>query len=318
MNRSGLPRVVADGPLAPAVAELLEGKVQLLPWELTESATNEPVDGIYTYGHPHVDGTILDRFTGVKVISNYGVGVDHIRIEDATARRIPVGNTPGILDGATADMAFALLLAAARRVAEGDRYAKGPEFLRYDPGCMLGWEVHGQTLGIIGMGRIGQQVARRARGFDMPVLYHNRNRKFEAEAELGVSYASLEDLLRRSDFVVLTCPLTPQTTRMINERTLAWMKPTAILINIARGAIVDTEEIFKALAEKQIAAAALDVTDPEPLPRNHPLLGLPNVVITPHLGSATIQTRQRMAEVSVQNLLAGLEGKPLLHQVNVI
>lgn len=310
------PRVVVDGPLAPAVEQLLIGKVELLPWEVTQTGTDEVVTGIYTYGHPEVDASILDRLPDVKIISNYGVGVDHIDLAAASQRKIAVGHTPGILDGATADMAFALLLSAARRVVEGDRYARGPDFLRYDPCCMLGWEVHGQTLGIVGMGRIGRQVARRARGFDMNVLYCNRRPQPEAEAELGVTYSSLDDLLEQSDFVVLTLPLTDATRHLIDTRALAFMKRSAILINIARGPVVDTAALTEALQNGTIAAAALDVTDPEPLPRNHVLLTLPNVTIVPHLGSATIQTRQRMAELSVENLLAGLEGRPLLHQAN--
>src|SRR6185437_14645218 len=165
---------------------------------------------IYTYGHPTVDAALLDRLPAVKVISNFGVGVDHIDVAAATARGIPVGNTPGILDGATADMALTLILAAGRRLAEGDRYARGPDFLHYDPSYLLGREVHGSTLGIVGMGRIGEQVARRARGFDMKILYHNRRPRPEVESALGVRYASLDELLAASDYVVLTVPLTPE------------------------------------------------------------------------------------------------------------
>ncbi|HUY93007.1 MAG TPA: D-glycerate dehydrogenase [Pirellulales bacterium] len=314
-RRHGLPRVVADGPLAPAILQLLEGRVAWLPWQMAVEGSREPVDAIYTYGHPHVDGAMLDRLPGVKVISNYGVGVDHIRLADACQRGIPVGNTPGILDGATADLGFALLLASARRLIEGDRYARSPEFTVYDPGYMLGREVHSATLGIVGLGRIGRQVARRARGFDMRVLYHNRRRCPDAEAELGVRYAAFEDLLAESDYVMLTCPLTEETKGLIDARAFSKMKPTATLVNIARGPVVDTQALLEALETGRIAAAALDVTDPEPLPRGHRLLALPNLVIVPHLGSATLETRRRMAEISVDNLLAGLEGRPLPFQV---
>jgi glyoxylate reductase len=251
----------------------------------------------------------------VRVISNYGVGVDHISLDAAEARGIPVGNTPGVLEGATADLAFALLLAAARRVVEGDRYARSPAFVSYDPGFMFGREVHGATLGIIGLGNIGRQVARRARGFDMTVLYHNRRPRPDAERELGVRFASLEELLATSDFVVLCVPLTEGTRGLIGAAELARMRPTATLINIARGPVVDTAALTAALKEGRIASAALDVTDPKPLPRDHELLRLLGVVITPHLGSATEQTRRRMAELSVENLLAGLRGEPLPHQV---
>jgi glyoxylate reductase len=304
------PRVLADLPVSSVVTELIAGRAELVPWDVAG-----PVAGIYTYGHPTVDAAMLDRLAGVRVISNFGVGVDHIDVVAAAARGIPVGNTPGVLDGATADQAFALLLAAGRRLVEGDRYARGPKFLRYDPSYMLGREVHGATAGIIGLGRIGEQVARRARGFDMTVLYCNRRRKPEAEAALGVRHVTRDELLATSDYVVLTVPLTDETRRLIGRAELARMKPTAILVNAARGAIVDTAALTEALAARRIYAAALDVTDPEPLPRDHPLLGLDNVIITPHLGSATEQTRRRMAEMSIENLLSGLAGRPLPYRM---
>src|SRR5262245_47599030 len=309
-----LPKVIADTPLAPAIHALLLGQVEILPWSAA-AQKQSVVAALYTYGHPLVDGPLLDRLPGLKVISNYGVGVDHIRLPEAARRGIPVGNTPGILDGATADMAFTLLLAAGRRLAEGDRYARGPAFTHYDPGYMLGREVHGSTLGIIGLGRIGRQIARRARGFEMNLLYHNRRRDESAEAPLGVRYAAFEELLAAADYVVLSCPLTDATRGLMGAAALAQMRPTATLINISRGPVVDTAALTAALQERRIYAAALDVTDPEPLPRDHPLLSLDNVIIAPHLGSATEQTRQKMAEISVENLLRGLAGQPLLHEV---
>jgi glyoxylate reductase len=305
------PRVLADLPVSPVVLELLGDRVELVPWNATGR-----IDAIYTYGHPTVDAAMLDRLTGVKVISNFGVGVDHIDVRAATERGIPVGNTPGILDGATADLAFALLLAAGRRVVEGDRYARGPNFTHYDPSFMLGREVHGSTLGILGMGRIGRQVALRAQGFGMTVLYHNRRRNDEAEVALKARYATKDELLATADYIVLTVPLTPETRGLIGRGELAKMKPTATLVNVARGAIVDKDALTEALASRRIHAAALDVTDPEPLPRDHPLLKLNNVIITPHLGSATEETRRKMAEVSVENLFAGLAGRELLFRVN--
>ncbi len=294
---------------------MLLGRVELLPWAAARESGAERIEAIYTYGHPLVDADILQRLPAVRVISNFGVGVDHIDVAAAATRGIPVGNTPGILDGATADQAFALLLAAARRLVEGDRYARSPDFLRYDPSHLVGREVHGSTLGILGMGRIGEQVARRARAFDMTVLYHNRRRRPVVEEALGVRYVSRDELLAAADYVVLTVPLTPETQRLIGRAELARMKPTAALINVARGAIVDTAALTEALTARTIACAALDVTDPEPLPRDHPLLRLNNVTIAPHLGSATEQTRRRMAEVSVENLMAGLAGRPLPFQV---
>ncbi|WP_231749486.1 2-hydroxyacid dehydrogenase [Tautonia plasticadhaerens] len=305
-----LPRVIADGPLDPTVLGLLDGRVELLPWE-AEPAEPGTVDGVYTYGHPTVDDAMLDRLPGLLVVSNYGVGVDHIDVAAALDRGIPVGNTPGVLDGATADLAFALLLAAARRLAEGDRYARSDGFTRYDPGHMLGLEVHGSTLGILGMGRIGEKVARRALGFEMDVLYHNRNPRPEVESALGLRHAGFEELLSRSDFVVLCVPLTDQTRGLIGARALSLMKPSAVLVNVSRGPVVVTDDLLAALRGGTIAAAGLDVTDPEPLPRGHGLLGLDNLVITPHLGSATDRTRRRMAEISVENLLAGLDRRPL-------
>jgi len=308
-----LPRIIADTPLAANVLELLAGHVAVLPW----AEAHGGVQGIYTYGHPRVDSALLDRLPELRVISNFGVGVDHIDVAAAAARGIPVGNTPGILDGATADLAFALLLAAGRRLAEGDRYARGPDFLHYDPGYMLGREIHGSTLGIIGLGRIGAQVARRARAFDMTVLYHNRRRRPD-EASLGARQVTFDELLAAADYIVLTVPLTPETHGLIGRAAFARMKPTATLINVARGPVVDTPALTEALATRRIYAAAVDVTDPEPLPRDHPLLRLDNLTITPHLGSATEQTRQRMAEISVENLLAGLQGRPLRHAVTPV
>lgn len=306
------PRVLADLPLAPAITDMVRDQVELLPWQ-----SPGPIDAIYTYGHPTVDAALLDRHPGVRVVSNFGVGVDHIDVAAATARNIPVGNTPGVLDGATADMAFTLLLAAGRRLVEGDRYARGPDFLRYDPSYMLGREIHGQTLGIIGMGRIGAQVARRALGFSMRVLYHNRRRRPDIEQALGVTFMPRDELLATADYVVLTVPLTSETRHLIGPAELAKMKPTSILINVSRGPVVDTAALTAALANRTIYAAGLDVTDPEPLPRGHPLLKLDNVTIAPHLGSATVQTRQRMAEMSIENLLAGLAGKELPWRVLV-
>jgi glyoxylate reductase len=314
---SRLPRVVADLPLDATIEGLLHDRVELVPWSVGMTGSAGPVGGIYTYGHTLVDGALLDRLPGLKVISNYGVGVDHIDLQAAAARGITVGNTPGVLEGATADLGFALLLASARCIVEGGLYARSASFIRYDPGYMLGREVHGKTFGLIGLGRIGRQVAKRALGFDMAVLYHNRHRRIDVERALAPSVRHVEkdELLAQSDFVMLCVPLTDQTRGLIGTRELSLMKPDSTLINIARGAVVDTEALTNAMIQHQIAAAALDVTEPEPLPRGHPLLAMPNVLITPHLGSATVETRRRMAELSVENLLAGLRGAPLPHRV---
>jgi glyoxylate reductase len=308
----GKPLVMADGPLAGDVLQLLGDAVTLVEWDTSRERAD--VHALYTYGHPRVDENALHRFPALRVISNYGVGVDHIDLHAAQRRQIPVGNTPGILDGATADMAMTLLLAAGRRLVEGDRYARSAQFTRYDPGYMLGREVHGSTLGIVGLGRIGWHIARRARGFDMQVVYHNRRRRTD-DQQLPARHVPLDELLRVADYVVLSTPLSETTRHLINADALAKMKQTAILVNIARGPVVDTRALTEALARRRIYAAALDVTDPEPLPRDHPLLKLDNVIIAPHLGSATEQTRRRMAEVSVENLFRGLRGEPLAHTV---
>lgn len=312
---TGLPRVVADGPLPAVFHERLDGLVELLPWSVALEGSPETVDALLTYGHPRVDGPMLDRLPGLRLVCNHGVGVDHIDVAAAAARGILVSNTPGVVEPATADLAFALLMASARRVVEGDRYARSPEFTRHDPAFMMGREVHGSTLGILGMGTIGRAIARRALGFDMTVLYHNRRPRPEVERELGVRYADRGELLGGSDFVVLCVPLTDATRGLIGRRELQQMRPTATLINVARGPVVDTEALLEALRAGTIAAAALDVTEPEPLPRAHGLLALPNVVITPHVGSATVATRRRAAELTVANLRACLDGKPLLNPV---
>lgn len=312
------PLVLLDVPLLPFMQAQVEPLCEMCPWALLKNGDRETlsrIQGIYTYAHPVVDGTLLDQLPSLKVISNFGVGVDHIDLRAAVDRSIPVGNTPGAVDGATADLTMALMLAAARNVVAGDKHAHSPHFTHYDPGHLLGLEVFGSTLGIVGMGRIGQQVAKRAKAFDMRVIYHNRRRNLEAEAALGVEYATLEDLLAESHFVTLNVPLTPETTHFIGEAQLRLMRRDALLINVARGPVVDQQALVHALSEGWIAGAALDVTDPEPLPRDHPLLGLDNLVITPHLGSATLRTRERMGQMAAANLAAGLKGAPLPNEV---
>lgn len=307
-----LPLVMADD-LPPFMCQQLAGIVELVPWR--EESLSSALVALITYGHPQVNGTLLSKTPNLKVVSNHGVGVDHIDVAACEARGIPVGNTPGCLDASTADMTMALLLAAARNVVVGDKYARSPEFTHYDPSFMIGLEVAGSTLGIIGLGRIGKQVAKRARGFDMPLMYHNRNRDVAAEQELGVQYRSLDDLLSESDFVALNCPLTQETRHLIGPAQLARMKPTGVLINMARGPVVDHGALYDALVNRRIGGAAIDVTDPEPLPRDHPLLSLENLVITPHLGSASNRTRRRMQEMTIENLVAGLAGLPLPYRV---
>ena len=305
--------IIVDVDLPEEMPEMMAGRCTLhtmshgeIPEEVYQKA-----DGLLTYGHIIVDGAVMDKMPNIKVISNFGVGVDHINLEDAKQRGIPVGNTPNILDGATADMTFALLMAAARNIVVGDHFARSAEFTHYDPRILIGYEVHSTTLGIIGLGNIGKQVARRASGFDMKVLYHNRKPNPQAEADLGVTYASLDELLTQSDYVTLNMPLTEETRNMIGRDQLKKMKSSAFLVNLARGGVVDHGALLEALQNDWIAGAALDVTEPEPLPRDHPLLKQKNAIIIPHLGSATRQTRLGMAQRTVDNLLAGLEGNPL-------
>lgn len=299
------------------VTELLD-TCQLHWWrdaEPPEDLDYSIIDGIFSYGHFSVSEALMRRCTRLRVVSNFGVGCDHIDQNGARAVGVPVGNTPGVLDAATADLTWALLLAAARNVVTGDHFARGPEFLKYDPAVLLGQQVTGATLGIIGLGRIGYQVARRAMAFDMPVLYHNRSRNERAETDLQARFVALDELLQQSDFVALNCPLTPETTGLIGARELALMKPTAVIVNAARGPVWDQDALLACLRGGHLHAAATDVTYPEPLPRDHALLAEERLVLLPHLGSATQQTRDAMAEISVGNLLAGLEGRDVPHRI---
>jgi glyoxylate reductase len=245
-----------------------------------------------------IDAQLISACPQLRAISNYAVGVDNVDLATATARGIPVGNTPGVLTDSTADLALALMLGAARRIVEGDEFVREGEWVTWEPGLLLGYDLHGATVGIIGFGRIGQAVARRLEGFGCELLHTSRS----GGVELG-------ELLERSDFVTLHCPLTPETRGLIGAEALRRMKPSAYLVNTARGPIVDSDALRTALAGGEIAGAALDVTDPEPLPAEHPLLGAPNLTVIPHLGSATHATRERMADMAVDNLLAGLAGE---------
>lgn len=249
----------------------------------------------------------------IKVISQMAVGVDNIDVNAARARGILIGHTPGVLTEATADLAFGLLLAAARRIVEAVDYVHAGKWQTWGPKTLLGADLDGATLGIIGLGRIGQAVARRAAGFNLRVLAYSPNTSPADAASVNAALAPLDDLLRESDFVSVHTPLTPETQHLINRDTLALMKPSAILINTARGGIIDQSALYDALRDGVIAAAALDVTDPEPLPRNEPLLTLPNAIIVPHIGSASVRTRDAMALIAAQNLLAALAGEPMPH-----
>lgn len=262
-----------------------------------------------------IDPQLMDAGPNLKVISNLAVGYDNIDIPAASQRRIPVGNTPDVLNDTTADFAFALLMAVARRIPEGQQYVKDGEWRTWHPTVLAGQDVSGSTLGLIGSGRIGAAVMRRARGFDMRLLVNS----LESEAEirqLGGEKVSLDQLLTESDFVSLHVPLTDETYHLISDRELGLMKPTAILINTARGSVLDPKALYAALRDGQILAAGLDVTDPEPIPLDDPLLSLDNCLIVPHIASASVATRAKMAEMAVDNIIAGLRGERLPTCVN--
>jgi glyoxylate reductase len=275
-------------------------------------------DGLICLLTDKIDADLMDHAPNLQVISQVAVGYDNIDIDAATERGIPVGNTPGVLTDATADFAFSLLMAAARRISEAIDYVRAGKWETWGLTLLLGQEIHGATLGIIGMGRIGQAMAKRARGFDMRVLYYDPSRRPDLEQTLGVQYRKFDDLLQEADFVSLHVNLTTETRGLINARALELMKPTAVLINTARGPVVDPDALYWALKKDQIAAAALDVTDPEPLPPDDRLLELSNLIIAPHIASATIASRTLMAQMAVRNCLAGVQGKPLPFPVNIV
>ncbi len=275
------------------------------------------VEGILCVLTDRIDGNLMDAAgPQLKVISQMAVGYDNIDIVAAQARGILVGNTPGVLTEATADLTFALLLAQARRIVEGVDYIRAGRWQTWDPKALLGADLSGATLGIVGFGRIGRAVARRAAGFDMRILAHSPSLTDEEASKVNARRVELDDLLRESDFISLHCPLNQHTRHLINPNTLTKMKPTAILVNTARGGIVDQQALYDALKDGVIGGAALDVTDPEPLPSDDPLLTLPNVTIVPHIGSASTWTRDQMATMAADNLIAGLNGEPLPNQVS--
>ncbi len=275
-----------------------------------------PLDGLMTYGHEPVPAEMINTAPNLKAISVVGVGYDHVDVAACRERGIALGHTPGILSDTTADMTMALLLAASRNIVPAYRHVQlNKRWSYYDPNILWGYDVHHATLGIVGMGRIGYAVAKRASAFDMRVLYYKRSRRHDWEEALGIEYAQLEQLLQTADFVTLHVPLTDETYHLIGAKEFKLMKPTAILVNIARGPVVDHDALYSALSDGEIAGAALDVTEPEPINTDHPLLTLDNLLIAPHLGSATIQTRTKMATMAMENLLAGLKGEQLPYAV---
>ena len=326
-NHNARPRVYVTRAIPGDALDLLRASCEVAVWpgeEPTPYATllreARDAEGLLCLLTDRIDAALMDACPRLRVISTMAVGYDNIDVAAATARGILVGHTPGTLDETTADFAFALLMAAARRIPAGVDYVRAGHWRTWGPLLLLGADIHGATLGLVGLGRIGGAVARRARGFDMRVLYTTPTRRPEhiaLEAELGVTYTSFDDLLAQADFVSLHTPLTDATRGLINRERLRQMRPGAILINTARGSIVETDALVEALQAGDIGGAALDVTDPEPLPADHPLLALPNCLVTPHIASATTATRARMANLAARNLLAGLAGDAMPTCVNV-
>ncbi|KAK9537246.1 hypothetical protein VZT92_004880 [Zoarces viviparus] len=267
---------------------------------------------------PAAEPWLLRSLPSLKVVASGGVGTDHLDVPFINSLGVKVANTPGVVSDASADLAMGLLLASARKILDAHRIAVDPKTVHI-PQSLMGVEVTGSTLGIVGMGEIGYKIAQRSKGFEMKILYHNRTRRSVGDEQaVGAGYCrSLDDLLRRSDFVVIVVKLTSDTTGLIGHRELSLMKPTATLVNISRGQVVDQDALVEALQSGRIRAAALDVTHPEPLPRDHPLLGLPNVLITPHIGISTYDTARAIVEKMVENALAAVKGLPLPNEVKL-
>ncbi|MBN1458698.1 MAG: D-glycerate dehydrogenase [Armatimonadetes bacterium] len=294
---------VWDDPDAPPSRDVLLREVQ-------------EVDGLLCLLTDTIDEAVIAAGPKLRVISNYAVGYDNIDVPAATARNIMVCNTPGVLTETTADLAWALLMAAARRIVAADGHLRSGKWKSWSPQLMLGQDIYGATLGLVGLGRIGEAVARRAHGFGMRVLYTDVAQKPEAETEHRAEFVDLETLLRTADFVSLHTPLTDETRHLIGAEQLSWMKPTAVLINTSRGPVVDQKALADALREGRIFAAGLDVFESEPIPMDDPLLELDNVILLPHIASASVATRTKMANMAADNLIAGLSGQRPTNLVN--
>ena len=317
------PRVFVTRILPEQGLEIVRQAAEVKVWEDELPPPREvllrkvaEIDGLLCLLTDKIDAEIMEAGKHLRVISNYAVGYDNIDIPAATARKLLVTNTPGVLTETTADLAFSLLMAAARNIVAGDRYTRAGRWKTWGPMLYLGYDIHHATLGLIGFGRIGAEMAKRGKGFEMRVLYYDPTRREDLEQHLGVEYADLETLLRESDFVSLHTPLTEQTRHLIGAEQLRMMKPTSILINSARGPIVDQQALYEALRDKVIAGAGLDVFEVEPIAPDDPLLTLENVTVVPHIGSGSFATRTKMAVMAAENLVAGLAGKRPAHPVN--
>ena len=320
------PCIYLTRPLPePATRLLREAPVELRSWHRHDAPVPRDVllrevvdaEGVVCVITEKMDAEVIDRMNRGRVLAHVGVGYDNIDVAAATRKGIFVTNTPGVVTETTADMGWAILMAAARRVVEGDKFTRSGRWKTWEIMAFTGQDVHGATLGVVGMGRIGYAIARRAHGFGMRVLYNNRTRLPEAqERAVHARHVPLDDLLARSDFVVISCALTPETRHLIGERELSLMKPTAVLVNIARGPIVDQRALYRALVDNKIWAAGLDVLEREPVSMDEPLLKLDNVVMAPHLGSASVATRIKMTTAAVENCLAGARGEVPPNVVN--
>jgi glyoxylate reductase len=266
-------------------------------------------DGLLSLLTDKIDGDFMDACPRLKVIANLAVGFDNIDIPAATERGVIVGNTPGVLTDTTTDFAWTLLMAAARRLTEGERYVREGKWKTWGPLLLRGQDIHHATLGLVGLGRIGSEMARRAQGFSMEVLYHDIFRREDLEQSMGIRYVDMDTLLSESDFVSVHVPLFKETYHLIDDAAFAKMKNSAVLVNSARGPIVDPKALYDALSSGQIFAAGLDVTEPEPIEMDDPLLTLENCVIAPHIASGSVETREQMSDVAAENILAGLAGK---------
>jgi len=317
------PRIYVTRHLPGGALDYLAEHVELKVWpghvpppreELVQSATG--CDGLLTLLTDQIDAALLDSAPGLLVVSNMATGFDNIAVVAATRHCVLVARTPGVLAETTAEFAFALMIAAGRKLVEADRLVRHGLWRTWGPETLLGRDLEGSTLGIVGMGGVGRELALRARAFGMRILYHSRTRREALERRLQMSHTSLDQLLRESDFVSLHAPLTPQTRGLIAARELTLMKASAVLVNTARGSLVDQGALYEALVSGTIAAAAIDVTDPEPMAATDPLLKLENVIVTPHIASASIATRSRMAMLAAQNLVEALNGRVPKHAVN--
>jgi glyoxylate reductase len=322
-SASARPYVFVTRELPGGAVERLRSAAEVEVWPDQEPPPREELlrqaaraDALLTLLTDRVDAALLDVAPRLRIVSNMAVGYDNIDVAAATARGVLVANTPGVLTETTADFAFALLLAAARRVVEGDRLARSGGWSTWHPSFLLGHDVYGATLGIVGLGAIGRALARRARGFAMRLLYFDSQRRPELEAELDARFVPLDTLLRESDFVSLHVPLTIETRHLIGRRELGLMKPSAILINTSRGGVVDQQALCEALRSRGIAGAGLDVAEVEPVPAGDPLLHLDNLTLTPHVASASVATRARMADMAADAILCVLRGEKPANLVN--